>query len=82
MVLSLRHFILKVEVLNLYRDAIRGSRAIHDPLTRRETIAWIRSEFERNRHLTDLDLIEDKLKMGRREIRQILPTVTETNTRS
>ncbi|KAJ7293275.1 hypothetical protein C8J57DRAFT_1268598 [Mycena rebaudengoi] len=50
--------------------------AIHDPLTRRETIRWIRAEFERNRHLTDLALIEDKLKAGRREIRQILPTAT------
>jgi len=28
--------------------------AIPDPLTRRETIAWIRSEFERNRHAHDM----------------------------
>ncbi len=28
--------------------------AIADPATRRETITWIRSEFERNRHLTDV----------------------------
>ncbi|KAJ7462690.1 hypothetical protein B0H11DRAFT_91016 [Mycena galericulata] len=74
MVLTLRHFILKQQVLNLYRYAIRSSRAIHDPLARQETIVWIRSEFERNRHLTDLALIEDKLKTGRREIREILPT--------
>ncbi|KAJ7275342.1 hypothetical protein B0H12DRAFT_1005841 [Mycena haematopus] len=72
MVLTLRHFILKQEVLNLYRYAIR-SVPIHDPLTRKETIMWIRAEFERNRHLTDLSLIEDKLKMGRREINQVLP---------
>ncbi|KAJ7655118.1 hypothetical protein DFH06DRAFT_1201656, partial [Mycena polygramma] len=74
--LTLRHFILKQEVLNLYRYAIRSSRAIHDPLTRKETILWIRTEFERNRYLTDLDLIEDKVKMGRREIRQVLPTAS------
>ncbi|KAJ6574802.1 hypothetical protein B0H19DRAFT_1125818 [Mycena capillaripes] len=76
MVLTLRHFILKQQVLNLYRYAIRSSRAIHDPLTRKETIMWIRAEFERNRHLTDLAVIEDKLKMGRREIRQVLPTAS------
>jgi hypothetical protein len=57
---------------------------------------WIRGEFERNRHLTDLvqfffahyvpeylkalqALIEDKLKMGRREIRQVLPTASTTS---
>ncbi|KAJ7225795.1 hypothetical protein GGX14DRAFT_422400, partial [Mycena pura] len=76
MVLTLRHFILKQKVLDLYRYAIRCSRAIHDPATRRETILWIRLEFERNRYLTDLDLIETKLKMGRREIRQVLPSAT------
>ncbi|KAJ7666421.1 hypothetical protein B0H17DRAFT_1089749, partial [Mycena rosella] len=81
MVLTLRHFILQQQVLNLYRYAIRSSRAIHDPLTRKETILWIRAEFERNRHLTDLALIEDKLKMGRREIRQVLPTATAVNSR-
>ncbi|KAJ7139819.1 hypothetical protein C8R44DRAFT_765502 [Mycena epipterygia] len=82
MVLTLRHFILKQEVFNLYRYAIRSSRAIQDPLTRRETILWIRAEFERNRHLTDLSLIEDKLKTGRREIRQVLPTATRAHLHS
>ncbi|KAH9982533.1 complex 1 protein-domain-containing protein [Lactifluus volemus] len=71
--LSLRHFILQQRVLNLYRTAIRASRAIPDPSTRKETISWIRAEFERNKHITDLDLLEDKLRAGRRELDQILP---------
>ncbi|KAJ7357058.1 hypothetical protein B0H14DRAFT_2671946 [Mycena olivaceomarginata] len=79
MVLTLRHFILKQQVFNLYRYAIRNTRAIHDPLTRKETIMWIRAEFERNRHLTDLALIEDKLKMGRRELKQVLPTASSSS---
>ncbi|CAK5279967.1 unnamed protein product [Mycena citricolor] len=90
MVLTLRHFILKQEVFNLYRHAIRSSRgslsfllffyhnlnilkAIPDPATRKETIQWIRADFERNRHLTDVALIQDKIKMGRRELKQMLP---------
>lgn len=48
--------------------------AIADPATRRETITWIRSEFERNRHLTDVVTIEEQLRLGRREISQILPS--------
>lgn len=28
--------------------------AVQDPVTRRDTLAWIRSEFERNRHITDI----------------------------
>lgn len=70
--LTLKHFILKQEVINLYRHAVRASKGfflsslpysspltapikvIPDPVTRRETVAWIRSEFERNRHLSDV----------------------------
>jgi len=72
--LTLRHFLLKQKVLNLYRSAIRASRgvifrvdhcrtqlpnikphpAIQDPVARRETLAWVRSEFEHNQHITDV----------------------------
>ncbi|KAH7921805.1 hypothetical protein BV22DRAFT_1018623 [Leucogyrophana mollusca] len=71
---GLKFFILQKRVLNLYRYAIRASRSLPDPQTRSETIAWFRSEIERNRHLTDVATIEDKLTAGRREIRQIFPS--------
>lgn len=107
--LPLRHFIQKQNVFNLYRLAIRASRgtfccllslqrpthaAIPDPVARKETISWIRAEFERNKHITDLvrfypctqlcltrpslfsssqDLVEDKLRAGRRELGLVLP---------
>ncbi|KAF8167940.1 hypothetical protein B0H34DRAFT_792608 [Crassisporium funariophilum] len=74
--LTLRHFILKQQVISLYRHAVRASKGIPDPVTRKETVAWIRSEFERNRHLTDVHLMEDKLKIARREIKSILPTLS------
>ncbi|KAI9512791.1 complex 1 protein-domain-containing protein [Russula earlei] len=75
--LSLKHFILKQRVLSLYRTAIRASRVIPDPATRKETLSWIRAEFERNKHIVDLDLIGAKLRAGRRELEQILPYPTE-----
>ncbi len=68
--LSLKHFILKQRALSLYRTAIRASRGdplasfllrltslspvIPDLATRKETILWIRAEFERNKHIADL----------------------------
>ncbi|KDR85158.1 hypothetical protein GALMADRAFT_52844 [Galerina marginata CBS 339.88] len=73
---TLKHFILRQQVLNLYRDAVRASRVIPDPVTRKETVAWIRGEFERNRDLTDVHLIEHKLKVARRDIKYILPTIS------
>jgi len=68
---TLKHFILRQQVISLYRHAIRASKGkcalliclhfflmatqgIPDPVTRRETIHWFRSEFERNRDLTDV----------------------------
>ncbi|KAI8995542.1 hypothetical protein BD414DRAFT_410508 [Trametes punicea] len=72
--LTLKHFILKQQALNLYRQAIRATRSIPDRHTRLETIAWIRCEFERNRNIYDVMLIEDKIASGRRELRQIFPT--------
>jgi len=68
--LSLKHFILRQRALHLYRTAIRASRGdppaplfplshlsipvIPDPATRKETISWVRAEFERNKHVADL----------------------------
>jgi hypothetical protein len=66
---TLKHFILRQEVIHLYRRAIRSSKGIfsslftcpleplldiQDPMTRKETLAWIRNEFERNKHITDV----------------------------
>ncbi|KAI0321714.1 hypothetical protein OF83DRAFT_1050752 [Amylostereum chailletii] len=71
--LSLKHFILQHRVLNLYRYAIRASRGISDVSARKETIRWIRAEFERNRHIEDAAAIQDKLASGHREIKQFFP---------
>ncbi|KAH7915377.1 hypothetical protein BJ138DRAFT_122212 [Hygrophoropsis aurantiaca] len=71
---GLKYFILQKRVLNLYRHVIRASRSLPDPQTRSETITWFRSEIERNRHLADVVVIEDKLAVAHREIRQILPS--------
>ncbi|TFK30602.1 hypothetical protein FA15DRAFT_699045 [Coprinopsis marcescibilis] len=73
--LTLKHFILNQQFLNLYRHSIRASRGIKDPVTRKETLAWIRSEIERIPRLQDADLLEERLKVCRRELRQILPTL-------
>jgi hypothetical protein len=65
---------LTQRVIHLYRHAIRASKYIPDPQARSETIAWFRSEIERNKWLTDVVVIDEKITMARREIRQILPT--------
>ncbi|KIM85430.1 hypothetical protein PILCRDRAFT_66167 [Piloderma croceum F 1598] len=71
--LTLKHFILKQRVLDLYRHAIRSSRSIQDPQARKETMLFVRSEFERHRAIYDVALIEDKIAVGRREFRRYFP---------
>jgi hypothetical protein len=68
--LSLKHFILRQQVILLYRQIIRASRGMHNPHkhapkyliilvipdsgARKETIAFFRSEFDRIKYLTDV----------------------------
>jgi hypothetical protein len=78
---SLKHFILRQQVLSLYRNVIRATRCTEKPLnlaigtriypsslalplhSRSETVAWIRHEFERNKHLEDT--VRFRLSSGR-----------------
>lgn len=71
-ILTLKHFVLQKEVLNLYRQVIRASRSIPDSAARSETVAWFRGEIERNKHLTDVGVIESKINTTLRELRQVL----------
>lgn len=65
--LSLEHFLQRARVLALYRTIIRATRRIPDPATRAETRVMARAEFERNRHVTDLDHIRFLLSTGKTE---------------
>ncbi|KAF8575356.1 hypothetical protein K439DRAFT_1370150 [Ramaria rubella] len=73
--LTLQHFILRAEAINLYRSAVRASRSIPDATARRETIAWIRAEFERSRAFHDTELIKSRLSLIRRDLKEILPSI-------
>ncbi|KDQ11574.1 hypothetical protein BOTBODRAFT_114311 [Botryobasidium botryosum FD-172 SS1] len=77
--LTLQHFLLRGHVLALYRSAVRASRSIPDLNTRQETLQWIRGEFERNRHVEDLEKIKTLLRVGRRDIKELLPSITLAN---
>ncbi|KIY72736.1 hypothetical protein CYLTODRAFT_449480 [Cylindrobasidium torrendii FP15055 ss-10] len=70
---TLKHFILRQKTLDLYKQAVRASRAIPDPATRRETIGWIRSEIERTRWVFDTSVIESLQGQLRRDIKIMFP---------
>ncbi|KAI1077594.1 hypothetical protein F5B20DRAFT_583005 [Whalleya microplaca] len=65
--LSLDHFLLRSRALSLYRTIVRGTRRIGDPTTRAETRSFARAEFERHRHVTDIEHIRYLLSTGKTE---------------
>ncbi|KIJ45163.1 hypothetical protein M422DRAFT_167345 [Sphaerobolus stellatus SS14] len=80
--LTLQHFVLRTKALNMYRAAIRTSKGIPDPTARRETIAWIRTEFEQAGQLEDIDAIKSRLSSLRRDLKEILPSFGLTSSKS
>lgn len=69
--LSLKHFILRSQAVSLYRKFVRESRGIGNPQARRETLHWIRDEFDATRGMTDQEQIKDRLQHGHRMLRQL-----------
>lgn len=63
--LSLGHFIQRTKVLALYRSIIRSSRNIPDSHTRRETILYVKNEFNSNQNVKDLKQIRYLVSTGK-----------------
>ncbi|UJR26160.1 hypothetical protein I4U23_007504 [Adineta vaga] len=69
--LSLKHFIVRSQVLALYRDIMRTMMKIDDQDYRKEMREWTRSEFNRNRTLRDLGEIRTQVALGRRNLNEL-----------
>lgn len=79
--LTLRHFLLKAEVLSVYRQVVRTCRSIPDKDSRRETLAWFKHDFQRHANVTDPDIIQGQLAGVKRELKAMssmfsLPTAS------
>ncbi|KDN50074.1 hypothetical protein RSAG8_01410, partial [Rhizoctonia solani AG-8 WAC10335] len=72
--LTLRHFLLRAEVLSVYRQVIRSCRRIHDADTRRETIEWFKHDFRRNANITDPAVVRLQLAGIKRELKTMSST--------
>lgn len=65
---DLKYFIIRSNVLMLYREAIKFSFTIKDPQSRIELQHYIRSEFEANRKEDNRKKIEYMIAIGRKKI--------------
>ncbi|GMK54749.1 hypothetical protein CspeluHIS016_0113350 [Cutaneotrichosporon spelunceum] len=72
---GLQHFILQAELLRAYRAAVRATRPLPDPHTRREALDWLRSDIERLRGEMDDDVIRANLQTFRRNLKTFEPSL-------
>lgn len=47
-------FLQRGRVLALWRQVLRSTRRIHDPVSRKEMRSMVREEIERNKNVTDI----------------------------
>ncbi|EDV37355.1 uncharacterized protein Dana_GF11459 [Drosophila ananassae] len=69
--LSLKQFMLRQEVLKLYRDIFRTIRQVPDKNSQLELRAWARHDFETNRNQNDEVAIKMLLQHGRRSLTEL-----------
>jgi len=67
---SLRAFVRRREVLQLYRQVLRKTRRL-EPDKRHEIREYARHSIEASRHVTDLHLIGYLIADGRRRMEQL-----------
>ncbi|XP_072036678.1 LYR motif-containing protein 2-like [Amphiura filiformis] len=73
--MSLKHFLLRQQVLALYRDIQRTLRKVPDAKDREELHRWARDEFKRNKHHTDEMAIKMMLTQGKQTLRKLEGTL-------
>ncbi|XP_045450025.1 LYR motif-containing protein 2 [Melitaea cinxia] len=69
--LNLKQFLLRQEVLKLYRDIFRTIRKVSDERTRMEMKEWARTDFRNNKHHTDETTIKSMLYYGRKSLKDL-----------
>ncbi|XP_030375322.1 LYR motif-containing protein 2 [Scaptodrosophila lebanonensis] len=69
--LNIKQFMLRQEVLKLYRDILRTIRQVPDKGSQWELRSWARHDFQNNRGQTDEVAIKMLLQHGRRSLGEL-----------
>lgn len=68
---ALFQFLLRQEVIKLYRDIFRTIRKIPNPKDRIDLIEWTRSDFRNNKNHTDEIVIKMLIHNGKRSLNEL-----------
>lgn len=64
-------FMLRLEVLKLYREIFRTIRQVPDPASRLDLQEWARSDFRKNMHHSEELTIKMLMQHGRRSLTEL-----------
>ncbi|OWR45770.1 hypothetical protein KGM_214537 [Danaus plexippus plexippus] len=73
--LNLKQFLLRQEVLKLYRDIFKTLRKVPDEKTRLELRDWARVDFRNNKHHKDESVIKSMLHYGKKSLKDLQRTL-------
>ncbi|PNF43441.1 LYR motif-containing protein 2 [Cryptotermes secundus] len=73
--MTLKQFMLRQQVLKLYRSFLRAIRDVPDEESRKELLEWARSDFKNNKHHTDEYAIKMLISHGERQLKQLQQNV-------
>ncbi|EEC14899.1 LYR motif-containing protein, putative, partial [Ixodes scapularis] len=68
-------FMLRQQVLKLYRDALRTIRNVPDESQREELRMWVRHDIENNKGLQDEDFIKMHIARGKLALKELQSTL-------
>lgn len=73
--LTLHHFLLQTSLLHAYRSAVRATRPLPDPQTRRETLDYFRGDLARLKGVTELGTLQTQLSAFERSVKVLIPSL-------
>lgn len=69
--LNLKQFMLRNEVLKLYRTLYRTIRKVPDESSRRDLKIWLKEDFRKNQTLSDEIAIKMSIQVGLRSLKEL-----------
>lgn len=69
--LSLKQFMLRQEVIKLYRDLYRMINKVPDESSKKELKSWLREDFKKNKTLSDEIAIKMSIQQGLRSLKEL-----------
>jgi len=77
-VLNLKRFLLRQQVLTLYREVLKTVRSVADENQRKQLRDWARTDFKVNKYHDDEDTIKMLLIKGRRSLEELKGILSKT----